>query len=255
MQPRIVIRRQRRPWLTASLALLGLLGVLVASYTIFKLGQSSGLNMPVAAPVPGESPADERRRLLREVRAAREEAAALKGRQTFDARSSEIDAQACRSLRESVASCERDTAKLREEVVFYRNIVTPEKGRSGVRVQELALRPGDEPDVWRYELLLVRSMRNQSHASGRVEFEVEGHLDDQLKRFNLSSAGDDGEPAAPFSFRYFQELEGGLRLPPGLRPERLKVTLVVQGDRDQKDPVVETFDWSRLTREPARSPP
>ncbi|MGQ0618945.1 MAG: DUF6776 family protein [Panacagrimonas sp.] len=253
MQPRIVIRR-RQPWQMALIALLSALGLIAAGFAIFRLGQFSGMHLPVEAPVEGESPEDQRRRQARELRAAREELATFKRLQTFDARSNDIDAQACRNLRESVADCESDAARLREELAFYRTIVTPEKGKGGVRVQELSLRAGDAPGLWRYELLLVRSVRNQSHARGKVEFQVEGVLAGQRKTLDVAPGTESGSVAPGFSFRYFQELEGELRLPSGLQPERLRVTLVVQADRDQKGPVVETFEWSRLTRDEARSP-
>lgn len=254
MQPRLVIRK-RHPRQTALIVLSSVLALGATGFGLFRLGQFSGMHLPIEAPVAGETDEEQRRRYVRELRAAREELAAVRGRQTFDARSNEIDAQACRNLRESVANCESDAARLREELAFYRTIVTPEKGQGGVRVQELALRPGDAPGLWRYELLLVRSVRNQSHARGKVEFQVEGTIASQRTTLEVGPGTEAGGVAQGFSFRYFQELEGELRLPPGLRPERLRVTLVVQADRDQKGPVVETFDWSRLTRDEARNPP
>ena len=45
-----------------------------------------------------------------------------------------------------------------------------------------------------------------------------------------------------FSFKYFQEFDGVLTLPPGFKPRRLRVTLQPEGGAG---PVEEAFDWAR----------
>lgn len=205
------------------------------------------------SPAPGGSELDrlreERRRLARELRAARTEAQDLRGRNTFDARSCAIDVQACEAVRKSVGTLESEVADLREQLAFYRNIVSPEQARAGVRVLRLAVRPTGPADIWRYELVLVQPVRRDRTATGTYDFALEGLIGKQLRTLQLDDlrAGAAGPASANrFSFRSFQEFSGELRLPSGFRPTRLKVTLHVQDGKAAPGEVSETFEWSRL---------
>lgn len=205
------------------------------------------------SPSPGRSELDtlrdERRRLARELRAARLEARDLRGRNAFDARSCAIDVQACEAVRKSVGTLESEVADLREQLAFYRNIVSPEQARAGVRVLRLAVRPTGPADLWRYELVLVQPVRRDRTATGSYDFALEGLIGKQLKTLQLEDlrVGAAGEAGArSFSFRSFQEFSGELRLPSGFLPSRLKVTLRVQDGKAAPGEVSETFDWSRL---------
>jgi hypothetical protein len=46
-------------------------------------------------------------------------------------------------------------------------------------------------------------------------------------------------PGKPFSFRYFQQLEDNVILPPGFTPQRVRVTLNGAGPQ-----VEQSFPWS-----------
>lgn len=202
------------------------------------------------SPSPGGSGLDaEHRRLARELRAVQIEAKELRGRNTFDARSRAIDAQACEAVRKSVSALESEVADLREQLAFYRNIVSPDQVRAGVRVLRLAMRPTGQAQVWRYELVLVQPVRRDRTATGGYDFALEGLIGKQLKTLQLDDLGvgaADEAGARSFSFHAFQEFSGELRLPPGFLPSRLKVTLRVQDGKGAPGEVSESFDWARL---------
>jgi hypothetical protein len=46
-------------------------------------------------------------------------------------------------------------------------------------------------------------------------------------------------PGKPFSFRYFQQLEDSVMLPPGFTPQRVRVSLTGSGP-----PVDQSFPWT-----------
>ena len=46
-----------------------------------------------------------------------------------------------------------------------------------------------------------------------------------------------------FSFKYFEELTGEFRIPPGFRPEQVRVTLVAEGAGAQN--VQGQFEWDK----------
>ena len=189
---------------------------------------------------------EERRRLTRELRTAKDQLQDLRGRSTFEARSCAIDVQACEAVRKSVSGLESEVADLREQLAFYRNIVSPEQVRAGVRVLRLGVRPSGTADVWRYDLVLVQPVRRDHTATGRYDFALEGMSGKQIKTLRLDEVLVGEADARGFSFRSYQEFSGELRLPPGFLPSRLRVTLAVQDGKGEPSEVAESFDWSRL---------
>lgn len=189
---------------------------------------------------------EERRRLTRELRAAREELDQIKGRSTFEARSCEIDAQACEAVRATVSGLEAEAADLREQLAFYRNVVSPEQTRAGVRVLRLALHPTAAERVWRYDLVLVQPTRRDRLAAGSWDLRVEGLAGQQMKTYTLDQlrVAKGGDQA--FSFRAFEAFGGELNLPAGFLPSRLTVTLRVQDGKNEPGEASESFDWSRV---------
>lgn len=187
-----------------------------------------------------------RRSLTRELRAAREELAELRGRKIFEAQSCQIDAQACEAVRKSVTGLESELADLREQLAFYRNIVAPEQSRAGIRVLRAAVRPAGAAEVWRYELVLVQPVRRDRKVTGVYELSLEGLVDKQLKTLKLEELQLGSSEDRRFEFRSFQEFSGELKLPAGFLPQRLSVTLLIQEGLSKPTEVAESFDWSRL---------
>lgn len=252
MPSRVVIRQQS-PFRLAAGVLAAVLALGLSAYGGYRIGLYAATRPALDAPSANESPSAERRRLLRQLRRTQDELASMQNRETFEARNAEIDSLICSHLQDAVSKCESGAASLREELAFYRNIVAPEKGQSGLRVQEAVIEPGATPLDWHYELLLVRAVRNQSHANGELALRLEGQVGSKRRVLEWADLTPAGTAKPMFSVRYFQEITGDLRLPADLRPLRLSVTLEVKGDPQQKAPIVETFDWSRIVRDIARS--
>src|SRR5690606_11397000 len=93
---------------------------------------------------------NERRGLVRDLRAARDEVKRLEEQAVYIQRSQEIDEQACSAVRESLTQLQAEVSDLREQLAFYRGIVAPEQSRAGVRVYEFKVEPGTEQGAFRY---------------------------------------------------------------------------------------------------------
>jgi len=247
VQHRVVVRHGRRPWGGVAAATAIIVIVLVSTaYAAYRYGRDGGGLFPDTASEVDQL-REERRRLTRELRAVKTELSEIKGRSTFEARSCEIDVQACEALRGSVASLESQQAELREQLAFYRNVAAPEQEvRAGVRILRMTMRPAGETDAWRYELVLVQPTRRDHTVTGRWDLKVAGALGKQMKTLGLSEL-QAGKPSdKTFTFRSFQEFGGDLTLPSGFLPSRVTVTLRVQDGKNEAAEVEESFDWSRL---------
>lgn len=180
--------------------------------------------------------ADDRRAAIeaeRGLAAARAELATLTERLALAERSAQVDRQAHEELRSTLAGLNSEILQLREELAFYRGIVSPADARRGVRAHGLDLQGAGA--AWRYRLVLIQAMQHDRQAQGVAELTMVGTDADGPARVPAAS-----EPLA-YDFRYFQALEGDILLPDGFVPHRVEVLLRPRSEREQ--PVEQAFDW------------
>lgn len=187
---------------------------------------------------------EERRDLTGKLREARVEIAGLKDQIVYLQRSQEIDQQACAAVKSSLAGFQEEVADLQEQVAFYRGIVSPDASRAGVRVYEFKVYPTATANVFRYDLVLIQSVRHDRRIAGRVEIALQGVASGQTEVHRLSELTLSGEKNLLFSFKYFEEFGGEFRLPEGFRPSRATVAVLPEGGAVPK--LEDEFEWSRI---------
>lgn len=188
----------------------------------------------------------ERRRLTRELRQAQKQLEDLRGQRRFSSRSCDIDVMACEESRRSLFGLEKQVADLREQLVLYKSIVSPEKALAGVQVLSMTVQPADSDAMWHYDLVLVQPVRRDRVATGSFEMTVEGTQQKKGLSLNLAEMVIGKRESSTFNFRSFQEFSGDLVFPARFVPSRLIVTLSVNDDRTENRKVSEAFEWSRL---------
>ncbi len=232
--------RPHRPWLRGA-ALTGALALAAAvAWAAFDYGRArAGYDRRAAEA--------ERLTLQAEVERLRRERDELAARLARLERTRQVDRAAHERLQALVDGLQAENGRLREELAFYERVVGPREGRRGVRVQSFALEPGGTPGLWRYKLVLSQSPRRRRLARGVVHLAVEGSRGDEPARLALDALATGGGGAVPFRFRYFQYLEGTLRLPEGFVPQRLILRIRSAGAKGES--VERTWRWSELTEE------
>lgn len=243
MQHRIVIRRHR-PWMRAALIGGAAFLLVIGAVAIFSLTRRLTVSDYRAAQTELERLRDERRSLARELRAAHATVEELQDQLAYLERSRDIDLQACETVRTSLANTQTEVADLREQVAFYRGIVSPEESRSGVRVLEIKARPTAEPQVWALELVLIQSMRQDQRVSGRIEVQIIGSEGGKSRSLPMEQLLLPDASLGRYSFKYFEEFGLRFRLPPGFRPLQVTVTLHPQGEG--MPPIEDQFPWARI---------
>ncbi|MCK7498116.1 MAG: hypothetical protein MZW92_51000 [Comamonadaceae bacterium] len=80
-----------------------------------------------------------------------------------------------RSLKESA----KEINKLREELSFYRNIISPSNKVGGLQVERLNVERAGNPadNSYRYKLVLIQSLKHESTIYGRLRLQVNGAQD------------------------------------------------------------------------------
>ena len=129
---------------------------------------------------------------------------------------------------------------LREEVMFYRRIVSVDRGRE-LKIQALSIEPEGVGRRYRFELVLIRTINNDKATEGTVVLAISGDQDGRPTELSHASVTESGDDSIEFDFKYFQRLEGWLTLPSGFAPQRV---LVKANTTSKKFPrVEESFEW------------
>ena len=231
-----------RPWLRWALIGAGTAAVLIGSFALYALGRSqSGNDWTHTLRLEAEQ-----HRLVAEIRRLRAENNRLSERVVLFERAGEIDKRAASVLNQSLRDGQAELAALKEQVAFYRGIVSPEESSAGVRIYELQIRPGSEPGLYQYDLVLIQTMRHDRTVSGSVDLTFIGLQAGQPRDLRLAEIEVERGKSLLFSFLYFQQLSGSVRLPQGFVPSRVQVEV----QRDGKPPVRfrQVYDWTKVQR-------
>lgn len=188
---------------------------------------------------------EDKRRLTEAVEALNDANRELRQEVVLLERTIEIDRESSGQINTTVRELQSELAELRKEVAFYRGIVSPEEARTGVRVHQLRLTRAQE-DVYQYELVLIQSTTLKKKVSGVVDLVVQGLEDGKEKTFKYAELKTDADKNLVFSFKYFQQLTGVLRLPEGFIPTRVKIEL--QRTDKTAEKVESVYDWNKITR-------
>jgi hypothetical protein len=174
-------------------------------------------------------------KVLRDDKELREKVAILQ-------RSSQIDRQAAQDVKAELATLEEELQASREEIEFYRGIVSPGDVKPGLRIHRFQLVAGAAEGEYRYDMVLTQLKHNDRHVSGVAEWKIVGTRDGKPVELGLAEVTRPAVKQLKFKFRYFQDLAGTLYLPEGF--EAVKVILSVKPDGKGKPPPVEQeYNW------------
>ena len=142
----------------------------------------------------------------------------------------DIDREATAELQTAIRDLQAELEEQKEQLAFYRGIVSPDESQAGMRVYEIKVRQSPE-DVQRYnfDLMLIQAVRHNRRVSGRISLSVQGVEDGEETSLNATQLGMNRSDKMNYSFRYFQELRGSFRLPEGFAPTAITVAVYSSG--------------------------
>lgn len=151
--------------------------------------------------------------------------------------------------RESYAEVEKSLDKLQakiqeqqDAIAFYRGIVSPADGNSGLRVQDFHLTRGEQERAYNIRLVLVQAMTHDRKVTGDVRLSIAGLQDGEQKSYHYRELLPvDGDSNWAFSFRYFQNFDRRVVLPDGFEPER--ITVLVESRTKSIASIEESYSW------------
>lgn len=231
--PKIVAAHQRPPvWFRLSLVLLILGGVAWLAYQQGGSGIADGLaRLQSGGKDRVEILEQERTDLKRELAMVRQAA--------------EVDREALLSIRDKIKLMQSERLKMEEELAFLRGIVSTSSKKQVLRVQNFKLEAGLEEHQYIYKYTVSQVINSGSVVKGKIEMSISGLKAGKATVMNLGQLHDEKLGNHKMRFRYFQNVEGKLRIPTDFQPAKIMIEVRPTGKK--LAPVDETFEWSPVS--------
>lgn len=224
-RPVIVSQRPRRFRLVVLLGLAWVCSIAATWWLAGYLRQQEAFTDPAIA-----AAVDESTRLREKNDTLTQEVATLH-------RSRQVERTATQAVQATLAERDQEIAALRNDVAFYERLVGSSAQRMSLTVHSVKLEPSGKQG-WQYAVTLTQTLKKASMTRGTLAMQIEGLRNGKPETVGWNELGPEGGAPVPFSFKYFQQIEGSLVLPEGFVPHRLKVRLDSDAGKVEK-----VFPW------------
>ncbi len=178
-------------------------------------------------------------------RRLREQNEVLAQRVATLSRSDQISRDANRDVQRTLSERDEEIAGLRADVAFYERLVGATAQRRGLSVHAIRFQPQGDT-AWHFTTTLTQNLNRGAVSSGGLQLQIEGTRDGKREVLAWSMLRQDQAAAGlPYSFKYFQQVEGDIFLPEGFEPVRVQVQLKPRSGAA----VEQSFTWADSTRD------
>lgn len=230
------IIRQYRPGRTIALVIIGAIAIGASAHLLYQ--NASGWARDQLAAVE-----EERDELVNTVDALRNENVTLRERVAILERTQQVEGKAYEGVDQHLRSLQDEVLALKEEVAFYRGIVSAGKEK-GLKIQTFVVDKEASPGAYRFQLVLTQHLKRVKMISGTVKLKVLDEENGRPTNLLLSDSNGQQGDALNFEFKFFQRIEGRFTLPDGFKPDRLQIQVVSKGKKPAS--VEKSFEWQGL---------
>lgn len=229
----LVIKQRYSPRIKLLLSVIAAVLLLVSAGLIYNYG----LNR---AGFERQSAEQTQQTLQGDMRKLRDENQELQESLARAQRTIQMDQAAYQDLDKSLKASAQEIVKLREELNFYRNIISPADKKSGLRIQNLYIESAGGTNQYRYKLVLIQALKHEHTIQGRAVFEISGMQVGEDVVLQVPAAN---ERPIQVNFKYFQDIEGKLELPRNFQPKRIKVNITTSGGASMAEAI---YSWPQV---------
>lgn len=150
-----------------------------------------------------------------------------------------IDKTAYADLKVSLTESSKDMTDLRDELNFYRNILSPDENGTGIQVDLFSIVALDPPGRYQYEFTLIQMQPHNNPMIGSLNVEIEG-VEAGIRRIvDVTIFGDPLKKQ--LSFKYYQKIQGVFDVPDNFSPTGIAVSF--QADTDSAIAISQSYPW------------
>lgn len=145
-------------------------------------------------------------------------------------------------VQRTIGDLQAQVARANQELAFFRGIVTQNANSAEVKIQQARMVATATANKFRIRVTLVQPMKPDTVVSGVVVLSVDGEVDGKPGRADFATLSGGKRREIPFTFRYLENIEEEITLPPGMKPQQLLVE--VRSNRRGAAPVQQSYVWS-----------
>lgn len=140
-------------------------------------------------------------------------------------RQAQIDHAAQTALSRSITQLQEENAHLKEEVTFFRSIMSSGKAPEGLTVQNFRIEADALPNEYRFHALLVQGGPRERDFVGKAQLMVSVRKNGATTVLTLPE-DEKSAPIFDINLKYYQRLEGRFKVEPGMviNSAQLRVT-------------------------------
>ena len=225
----------RAPALRTALLIAALLVALFALYVVYELGRyNAGYDRQAVAQQRTEFEVRVEQ-LEKENREMRTQMAEL---DTFRVGRAQEQAEVARAMGELQAQVARQS----QELAFYRGVVAQGATSIGLKIEQLRITAGTAPYTYLVHFSLMRSGRADAEAAGTLTLSLDGTAGTEAKSLDFYVLSDGRTHELRYAFRYFQDFDQEIAVPPSFKPEQLQIE--VRSGRKDVAALSQSFLWT-----------
>ena len=161
---------------------------------------------------------------------------------------SKIERDAYELANQELVKLQQQLLEQKEELAFYRGIVSPNDAELGVNLQTFEVRKKNNQNQYSYKMILTKSGKSTVRVRGDTEIRIRGEKGGTVSEMSLDEVAlEKAAISTKFAFRYFQVFEGDIALPDGFEP--FEVEIGIKPTTKKVKSVSETISWARVLSE------
>lgn len=209
-----------RPWLRSIMLCVVLVALTVTGWSSYFSGLKNGQSQQSVA-------ISERDRLQKELVLKQQEAKDLSQEVANLKLGSAVDRKSSEDVRAEVIDLKGQIAALKEDISFYRGLMSPTDNKSGLTIGSLNVISTGVARNYEYKLVVQQLATRHKMLSGYLSFQIFGRQQNQLVTLPLKDVSNSvSYDRIKLRFKYFQTIEGRILLPEGFEPERIELVAV-----------------------------
>jgi len=150
-----------------------------------------------------------------------------------------VDREGYKQVERSLGDMQSQIARLNQDLSFYRGLVQP-ASLIHVKVQQMQIVP-ETAGQFRLKFVLMQTGKPDSIVAGNAAIVVDGLLRGKPHSLSFAELSPGRRVSLAYSFRYFEDYDELIRLPPGFEPTRVGVE--IHSGRDSSHGFRQAFVW------------
>jgi hypothetical protein len=152
-----------------------------------------------------------------------------------------VDREGYKTVEQSLGEMQNRIARLSQDLSFYRGLVQPDSPVH-VKVQQMQIVPESAAGAYRLKFVLVQTnTKPDNTVAGSTMLSIDGLLRGKPLTLSFAQVTPNHRPGLAYSFRYFQDYDEPVQLPPGFEPTRIGAE--IHSGRDAIHGFRQAFVW------------